>query len=115
MWKVCKVIIILSHGQSDIEKGFSINKEMLVDNMKQSSLVSQRLIFDHMSAEKTELADFTITKDLLNSCRGASGKYKRALDENKKEKVQSERASKRTLIQEEIMEVKKGRKNSRIA
>ena len=98
MWKVCKVILTLSHGQADVERGFSINKEMLVDNMRQTSLINQRLIFDHLSVENTELADFTISKDLLNSCKCASGKYKRSLEENKKEKVQSEGASKRKLI-----------------
>ena len=111
MWKVCKVILTLSHGQADVERGFSINKEMLVDNMRQTSLINQRLIFDHLSVENTELADFTISKDLLNSCKCASGKYKRSLEENKKEKVQSEGASKRKLIQEEIMQVKKSRED----
>ena len=48
--------------------------------------------------ESTELADFTI----LNSCKGASGKYKSFGGEQ-----ESERASKRKLIQEEIMQVKK--------
>ena len=39
MWKVCKVILMLSHGQADVERGFSINKEMFVDNMRQTSLI----------------------------------------------------------------------------
>ena len=43
----------------------------------------------------------------MKSCKGASVKYK----ENKTEKVQSEQASKRKLIQEEIMQVKKSRED----
>ena len=43
---VCKVIFVLSHGQSITERGFSINKEVVVDNMKEKSLISQGLVYD---------------------------------------------------------------------
>ena len=31
-WKVCSIIFVLSHGQSAVERGFSINKKLLVEN-----------------------------------------------------------------------------------
>ena len=34
LWKVCKIIFTLSYGQADIERGFSVNKELLIENMK---------------------------------------------------------------------------------
>ena len=30
---ICKVIFVLSHGQSSIERGFSVNKDLLVENL----------------------------------------------------------------------------------
>ena len=43
---VFKVIFILSHGQSFTERGFSIKKEVVDDNMKKKSLISQRTVYD---------------------------------------------------------------------
>ena len=31
-WKVCSIIFVLSHGQSAVERGFNINKKLLVEN-----------------------------------------------------------------------------------
>ena len=37
---ICKLVFILSHEQSHIERGFSVNKEVLQHNMKEKSLIS---------------------------------------------------------------------------
>ena len=34
-------VFVLSHGQSVAERGFSINKEVEVENLKKVSLISQ--------------------------------------------------------------------------
>jgi len=44
VFHVCKLIFCLSHGQSFVERGFSINKELVDTNMKEKSLIAQRLI-----------------------------------------------------------------------
>lgn len=41
-----KLALVLSHGQASVERGFSINKELIVENPKELSLVAQRLIVD---------------------------------------------------------------------
>ena len=46
MWPVLKIIMILSHGQADVERGFSINKQLLEDNMKEKSIVCNRIVTD---------------------------------------------------------------------
>ena len=30
LWKVCRIIFVLSHGPADVERGFNINGELLV-------------------------------------------------------------------------------------
>ena len=42
----CKVIFVLSHGQSFIERGFPTNKEMVDDNIKEKFLIFQRIVYD---------------------------------------------------------------------
>ena len=41
LWSVCKMIMIFSHGQISIERGFSVNKEILQENLKEKTLVSE--------------------------------------------------------------------------
>ena len=42
-WFVCKIIFTLSHGQSQTERGFNVNKEILVENLQEESLKGQLL------------------------------------------------------------------------
>ena len=39
-------VLILSHGIARVESGFSINKSLLQENMKNASLVAQRIVID---------------------------------------------------------------------
>ncbi|KAL1276124.1 hypothetical protein QQF64_035747 [Cirrhinus molitorella] len=68
------------HGQASVERGFSINKELIVENPRERSLLAQRLIVDHVrfvgGVTKVE-----ITKELLLSAAGARQKYHGYLDE----------------------------------
>ena len=28
LWKICQIVFVLSHGQSSVERGFSVNKKL---------------------------------------------------------------------------------------
>jgi len=45
-----KKVLILSHGNAFVERGFSINKEVIVENQLAKSLVAQRQIYDAIQA-----------------------------------------------------------------
>ena len=48
---LCKVMIFvftLSHGQAQIERGFNINTDLLVEKLISPSTVTQRRIYDHL-------------------------------------------------------------------
>jgi len=40
------MVLILSHGNAAVESGFSVNKELLVENMEEETIVAQRVVFD---------------------------------------------------------------------
>ena len=82
-WNVCKLILTLSHGQSAVERGFSINKELLVENLEKVPLVSQRMVYDHVMSTENPLTEYYISNDLLKSCRLAHSRYTAALEVNK--------------------------------
>ena len=48
---ICKLIFTLSHGQAAVERGFSMNKEILVENLQQKSLISKRMVYDYMTVK----------------------------------------------------------------
>ena len=50
LFSVVKLILILSHGQATVERGFSVNKEVEVQNLKQYTLVAQRIVCDHVNS-----------------------------------------------------------------
>ena len=43
LFSVVKLILVLSHGQARVERGFSVNKEVEVENLKEHTLVAHCL------------------------------------------------------------------------
>ena len=41
LWTVVKLVMVLSHGNAAVEGGFSINKELLIDNMHEETFGMQ--------------------------------------------------------------------------
>ncbi len=98
---------VLSHGNAAVERGFSINKECLVENLQQHSLVSQRIVYDAVIAAGGIL-NMNIDKSMILSVRNASAKRKDALQIQKQAEV--EEAFKRKRVAEELVEVKAKKK-----
>ena len=48
MWKAFIFIFTLSRGQSQVERGFSINKELVIENLHSSSLYAQRIVYNYL-------------------------------------------------------------------
>ena len=111
LWKVCRIIFVLSHGQADVERSFNISGELLVENMKELTLISQRIGCDHFSACKNDLHNYQVDKKLLLSCKGARMKYDYYLDNQKKKQILTEKSRKRKLIADLIATVKKENKD----
>ena len=53
--KLFQIVLNLSHGQAQVERGFTINKQLLNDNMGSETLVAQRIIHDHMLSHNISL------------------------------------------------------------
>ena len=46
LWTIVNMLLILSHGQAMVEKGFSINRQIVVENMKETSFVAWLSVHD---------------------------------------------------------------------
>lgn len=50
LWKVCKVIFVLSHEQAGLDCSVSVNVKVLDENMQELSLVLQWMLYDHVTS-----------------------------------------------------------------
>ena len=64
------MMLILSHGQASIKRGFSENKDILKSNMGTDTLVAYRTAHDGIKYQYCAIEE-SMTKDLLSSCRHA--------------------------------------------
>jgi len=93
--EMAKLMFTLGHGQADVERGFSINKTTIKTNQSEMSLISRRLIKDHMNSHNLQPHTVPATKEILFSISQSNKKYKEFLEENKKTKLSQQRKKKR--------------------
>ena len=77
-------VFTLSHGQSQVERSFSINDDLLVKNLKAESVCAQRIVYDYIKASGKDVYDLTIDNALVLSCETAHTKYTNLLNDAKK-------------------------------
>jgi len=92
---VVEMALLLSHGQATIERGFFINKELVVGNQQEQSLVARRVIKDHILHVKG-VTNINIARAVVLVARSARSKYTHYLTQKKeqhekKEKTRNER------------------------
>ena len=85
LFSVVKRILILSHGQATAERGFSVNKEVEVENLKEHTLVAQRIVCDHVNSVGGVLK-VELSKPLLLSVKMSRQRYEKYLDQEREKK-----------------------------
>jgi len=45
-----KVPLLLSHGQASVERGFSVNKQIELDNLAEDTFLAKRINCDHVTS-----------------------------------------------------------------
>lgn len=78
--KVVKITLCLSHGQADVERGFSLNKRLLNDRsqLSEKSICAARTVKEVIALHKS-ISDIPITPTLLAAYRKAHRLYKEDL------------------------------------
>ena len=66
LWIVIRKLLLLSHGQASVERGFSLNRQIEKDNMSEHMMVALMQITDHFVLIGGMLK-VEITKELLSS------------------------------------------------
>ena len=89
--KFCHIVFTLSHGQVSVERGFSVIKDMMVDNLLQESIIAHRTIKDSLyHFYDNDVTKCPVSNDLYKYARMARQLYHQKLAEKKKDNVAEE-------------------------
>ena len=106
LWTVAKQLLLLSHGQATVERGFSVNKEREVENMAESTFAAKRMVCDHVqSVGGIKNIDVT-NKQLQLYYSSARQKYSAYLEDQKKNRSKVAAGQKRKALCDEVSELK---------
>ncbi|XP_055620811.1 uncharacterized protein LOC129765028 [Toxorhynchites rutilus septentrionalis] len=88
LFTIVKMICCLSHGNANLERGFSINAECLFENMREESVVAKRQIYDAVF-HAGEIASIQISNQLIQRVRNSHSLYIEDKERRKKEDLAS--------------------------
>ena len=98
------MLLVLSHGQAKVKRGFCINKEVVVENQHVESLVARRLIKDHIHVVKG-VGNVDISRSVIVSVRGARARYMNDLSMKRDKEEQDKKAQKRKAKEGKLSEL----------
>ena len=104
---ILKLAHVLSRGQANVERCFSVNNIVLKCNMPEKSIMSRKLIIDHMKSRNLLPQSFPITKSLLQSVRSSRQLYEQYVREREESKHQNEKTEQFKILDKEIGELKR--------
>ena len=64
----------MPHGQEQVEPGFTINKQLLDDNLSSETLVAQRIVHDHILSRNIKPYQIEINSRMMELVKKYKGK-----------------------------------------
>ena len=90
LFEVIKFVLVLSHGNAVVESGFSINSDVLVEHLKEESVVAQRQVVDGIQSSGG-ISEVVITPSMMSYVRSSHSRYSDALKRKKRHKGRRKR------------------------
>lgn len=102
-----KVITIVFHGNAAVERSFSFNKQFLVENLQEPSLIAQRSVHDLIVNTPGGVKNIEITQPMMTAFRNSSAKRRDALVKQKLEQDSETKKKKQAFAQIKELRMKK--------
>ena len=109
LWGILKELLLLSHGQAAVERGFSLGKAVAKENQLPETIVKMRLVKDHIVAVGG-IKHVVVTNEMLTMVSSAHQKYMEDLERKKQENAKKKTREKRKALSQEIEMQQKKRK-----
>jgi len=87
------IALLLSHGQASVERGFSVNKELVVENQSEQTLAARRIIKNHI-IHVNGVTNVEITRNMVAAARNARARYANCLAQQKEQQEAEKRNKK---------------------
>ena len=94
------------HGQAVVERGFSVNSKLLVENLQEKTLVVSRFVYSSVKSDTNHLSELSFTPRLKGNVQAARMRYQMHLEEQRKLHAKSDKAKKRKALEDEKSNVK---------
>ena len=107
LWDIFKMLLIISHGQASVERGFSVNKDMLIENLHEKAVVALRTVHDSISTLEDHFTKLPLTPAMKCHVMSARMRYGQYLVEQKRESLKEQQRKKRKGVQLSIREAEK--------
>ncbi|GBM99120.1 hypothetical protein AVEN_114039-1 [Araneus ventricosus] len=104
LWRVMKILMILSHGQATVERGFSVRKSLEAENLKEDSYIAQRLIFENAN-NSNNIHSTIIAKEMRRFVFSSRQKYVLHLEEQRKIEHQKNSENSRKRKVDELFKI----------
>ena len=104
-----QLVFCISHGQASVERGFSLNKTAEVVNIEERTLMSKRLVMDHLVSNGLSSHEVPLTASLIKKVKLARASYHIELQKKQKEKSQAKENSQLQLLNIDIHKVESER------
>jgi len=92
--RLAKLALLLPHGNSDVERGFSLNNSVLTDErsrLSHRSLVAVRFLKDVVINKfNSDLSSVVVSRRLLNSVQQSHAKYEEFKKEQKSKELEKQ-------------------------
>ena len=87
--EVFKFFLILPYSQAGIEQNFSVNRNILVENLAEETLIGQCIILYHIRVSNYNPSRVPLTRELLVNARNSHHAYTQKQAERRKEELRS--------------------------
>ena len=81
--QVCELALLLSHGQASVERGFSANKELVVENQSEQTAARSIINLKCHIIRVNGITNVEITRNMVLAARSARAKYANYLAQQK--------------------------------
>ena len=105
VWEVFTNICTLSHVQAAVERGFSVNSKLLVENLQEKILVATCFVYSSVTRDANHFSELSVTPRLKGNLRAARMRYQLYLNEQRKLHTKSDKAKKKKAVEDEIRKV----------
>ena len=102
---VFKIVLVLFHGQVNVECECSLNRQLVIENMSQTSLIAQQFKKDHMLLINYHPPEMPTAKELIGGVGNSNAASKETLKQKRESEKKAEKDQRLASIEEEITQL----------